>query len=388
MTGREARDRVGETVRITARRAKAEVCTMDVGVFIPIGNNGWIISATSPQYMPTFDLNRAIVQKAEHYGLDFAMSMIKLHGYGGPTEYWDYNLESFTLMAGLAAVTNRIKLLASVAVLTLPPALVARMAVTIDSIAPGRFGVNIVSGWQKAEYDQMGLWPGDEYFGHRYDYSSEFVTVMKELWERGASNFKGRFFTMNDCHLLPHPSQPITIVSAGQSERGMRFVSDYCDYNFVATGGVNNPGAIAPTIARLNNATAGAARAIGALVLMTIIADETDEAANAKLQHYNAGADLEALAWMGSQSGMDKKASKESTAALLTNAKQSAQPSYLQTLCGSYATIAAALDEIASIDGVAGVMLAFDDFLLGMEQFGRHIQPLMKSRAHIPMAAV
>jgi pyrimidine oxygenase len=167
----------------------------------------------------------------------------------------------------------------------------------------------------------------------------------------------------------------------------MRFVSDYCDYSFVATNGVNNPRAIAPTIARLNNATAGAARTIGALVLIMIIADETDEAANAKLQRYNAGADLEALAWMGSQSGMDKKASKESTAALLANAKQNAQPSYLQTLCGSYATIAAALDEIASIDGVAGVMLAFDDFALGMEQFGRHIQPLMKSRTHIPMAA-
>jgi hypothetical protein len=37
---------------------------MDV-VFIPIGNNGWIISATSPKYMPTFDLNRTVVQKAE-----------------------------------------------------------------------------------------------------------------------------------------------------------------------------------------------------------------------------------------------------------------------------------------------------------------------------------
>jgi pyrimidine oxygenase len=359
---------------------------LDVGVFIPIGNNGWIISATSPQYMPTFDLNRTVVQKAERYGLDFALSMIKLHGYGGPTEYWDYNLESFTLMAGLAAVTERIKLMASVAVLTLPPALVARMAVTIDSMAPGRFGVNIVSGWQKAEYDQMGLWPGDEYFGHRYDYSSEFVAVMKELWEKGESSLKGRFFTMNDCRLLPHPSEPITIVSAGQSERGMRFVADYCDYSFVATGGLNNPTAIAPTIERLNRATAGADRTIGALVLIMIIADETDEAAMAKLQLYNAGADFEALAWMGSQSAMDKKASAESTAVLLANAKQNARPSYLQTLCGSYATIAAQLDEIAAIDGVAGVMLAFDDFVLGMDQFGRHIQPLMKSRASIAMA--
>ena len=127
---------------------------MDLGVFIPIGNNGWLISTTSPQYMPSFDLNREVVQKAERFGFDFALSMIKLRGFGGPSEYWDHNLESFTLMAGLAAVTTRIRLFASVAVLTIPPAIVARMAVTIDSISHGRFGVNIVSGWQKAEYEQ------------------------------------------------------------------------------------------------------------------------------------------------------------------------------------------------------------------------------------------
>ena len=36
---------------------------MDIGVFIPINNNGWIISATSPQYMPSFELNKAVVQR-------------------------------------------------------------------------------------------------------------------------------------------------------------------------------------------------------------------------------------------------------------------------------------------------------------------------------------
>ena len=43
--------------------------------------------------------------------------------------------------------------------------------------------------------------------------------------------------------------------------------------------------------------------------------------------------------------------------------------------------------EIAEIDGVAGIMLTFDDFIVGMEQFGRYIQPLMKSRAHVLQAA-
>src|ERR1700735_3984621 len=116
---------------------------MEIGVFIPIGNNGWLISENAPQYMPTFDLNKEIVLKAEHYGLDFALSMIKLRGFGGKTEFWEHNLESFTLMAGLAAVTSKIKIFATAATLTMPPAIVARMAATIDSISNGRFGLNV-----------------------------------------------------------------------------------------------------------------------------------------------------------------------------------------------------------------------------------------------------
>ena len=164
---------------------------MKIGVFVPIGNNGWLISTHAPQYMPTFELNKAIVQKAEHYGFDFALSMIKLRGFGGKTEFWDHNLESFTLMAGLAAVTSRIQIYATAATLTLPPAIVARMASTIDSISGGRFGVNLVTGWQKPEYEQMGMWPGDDYFASRYDYLTEYVQVLRDLWGTGRSDFKG-----------------------------------------------------------------------------------------------------------------------------------------------------------------------------------------------------
>ncbi len=47
------------------------------------------------------------------------------------------------------------------------------MASTIDSIAPGRFGINLIAGWAKNEYDQMGLWPGDEHFESRYKMLTE-----------------------------------------------------------------------------------------------------------------------------------------------------------------------------------------------------------------------
>src|SRR5881398_223984 len=145
---------------------------MDLGIFIPIGNNGWMMSVNSPQYLPSFQLNRAIAEKAETYGFNFLLSMVKLRGFGGKSEFWDHNLESFTLMAGLAAVTKNIQLYASVAVLTIPPAIVARMA--------------------KMEYEQMGLWPGEAHFAKRYEYSTEYVTILRELWEKGTSDFKGQ----------------------------------------------------------------------------------------------------------------------------------------------------------------------------------------------------
>jgi pyrimidine oxygenase len=352
---------------------------MDIGVFIPIGNNGWLISKAAPQYKPSFELNKEIVQKAEGYGFDFALSMIKLRGFGGETEFWDYNLESFTLMSALAAVTTKIKLFASTAVLTLPPALVARMAVTIDSVAPGRFGINIVSGWAKGEYEQMNMWPGDAYFGYRYDYSTEYVQVMQDLWTKGTSSLKGKYFQMEDCKLAPAPSQKIEIVGAGQSDRGMEFVATYGDYNFVNGMGVNQPTAHANTVERLMVAAEKTGRDVGAYVLCMVIADETDEAAMAKWNSYQDGADIGALAWMLDQGSKDTAAGDSATARHI-NLPEGAINFNMGTFVGSYATVAKLLDEAAAVPGTKGLMLTFDDFLEGIDTFGTKIQPLMTCR--------
>ena len=352
---------------------------MDIGVFIPIGNNGWLISTSSPQYRPTFELNKQVVQRAEHYGLDFALSMIKLRGFGGKSEFWDHNLESFTLMAGLAAVTQRIQLYASVAVLTIPPAIVARMTSTIDSISGGRFGINIVSGWAKAEYEQMGLWPGEAHFVKRYDYSTEYVTILRELWETGTSNFKGRYFQMEDCKLSPRPQAYVKVVCAGQSPRGIEFGAALGDYNFVAAKGVNTPTAHATTNAAMAEAAAKTDRDVGNYVLFMVIADETDEAAMAKWKHYNEGADRDAMTWLADQANADANASDASTARQMA-APTGAVNFNMGTLVGSYASVARMLDECATVPATKGIMLVFDDFLIGMEQFGQRIQPLMKSR--------
>ncbi|MGW3106828.1 pyrimidine utilization protein A [Streptomyces sp. NPDC001100] len=354
---------------------------MDIGVFIPIGNNGWLISKSAPQYRPSFELNKAIVQKAEEHGLDFALSMIKLKGFGGETEFWDHNLESFTLMAGLAAVTERIKLYASTPILVLPPAIVARMATTIDSIAPGRFGINIVTGWAPGEYSQMGLWPGDEHFGNRYARAAEYVTVMKELWSEGVSNFKGEFYEMDDCVLSPRPADGhIDIVAAGQSTTGIRFAAEHAEYNFILGSGVNTPLALSGTTATLVEAAEETGRDVGALSLFMVIADETDEAAHAKWQDYHDNADHAALAYMAGETATDTTSDGTSTARTIA-LPEGAVNFNMGTLVGSYETVAKLLDEVAEVEGTKGIMLVFDDFLEGLENFGTRIQPLMKSRA-------
>ncbi|CAN5448249.1 hypothetical protein BH09PSE5_BH09PSE5_36800 [soil metagenome] len=246
---------------------------MKVGVFIPIGNNGWLLSENAPQYKPTFALNKEITLKAEHYGMDFALSMIKLRGFGGKTEFWDHNLESFTLMAGLAAVTSKIKLFATAASLVMPPAIVARMTSTIDSISNGRFGVNLITGWQRPEYSQMGMWPGDEFFSSRYEYLGEYIQVLRDLWANGQSDFKGEHFKMDDCRVSPKPQADMKVICAGQSGAGMDFSARYADYNFCFGKGVNTPKAFAPAAEKLIEATKKTGRHVTTYVLMMVIAD-------------------------------------------------------------------------------------------------------------------
>ncbi|PZU11595.1 pyrimidine utilization protein A [Sphingomonas sp.] len=351
---------------------------MQVGVFVPINNNGWLISKAAPQYKPSFDLNKQIALSAEKHGLDFLLSMIKLRGFGGDTEFWEYGLESFTLMAGLAAVTERIKIYATCPTLLVPPAFAARMCNTIDSISHGRFGLNLITGWQPPEYTQMGMWPGEAHFKNRYQVLDEYARILRELWETGTSDFKGEYYRMEDCRVWPKPTGDMKIICAGSSNDGMAFSAKWADYAFCLGKGVNTPTAFAFNNEKLQPYIDANGRDVRMFVLMMIIADETDEAAMAKWKSYNDGIDLKAIQWLMDQGAKDK-VNKD------TNVRQLAAPEgavniNMGTLVGSYASVARMLDEMAGVPNTGGVLLTFDDFVEGVENFGTRIQPLMKSR--------
>ncbi|MEP0134953.1 LLM class flavin-dependent oxidoreductase, partial [Marinobacter sp.] len=232
------------------------------------------------------------------------------------------------------------------------------------------------------EYSQMGLWPGDEFFGSRYEYLGEYAQVLRDLWATGHSDFKGEHFQMDDCRVSPVPQADMKVICAGQSEAGMAFTAKYADYNFCFGKGVNTPTAFAPTVERLVKATEEAQREVSSVALFMLIADKTDEAARAKWESYKEGVDEEAVAWLGEQGAADKKSKSD------TNIRQMADPTSavninMGTLVGSYESVARMLDEVGTVEGVSGVMLTFDDFVQGIEDFGKYIQPLMKTRVHI-----
>ena len=145
---------------------------------------------------------------------------------------------------------------------------------------------------------------------------------------------------------------------------------------------MNTPTAFAPTVERLVKATEEAQREVSSVALFMLIADKTDEAARAKWESYKEGVDEEAVAWLGEQGAADKKSKSD------TNIRQMADPTSavninMGTLVGSYESVARMLDEVGTVEGVSGVMLTFDDFVQGIEDFGKYIQPLMKTRVHI-----
>src|ERR1700712_4974359 len=264
---------------------------MKLGVFLPNGQNGYILSNASPQFVPTFEHMLAITREAENIGLDFILSMIKYRGFGGETGYWDSCLDSISLTSALAASTDRIELYATVPVLGVHPAVAARMIATINDVSKGRTGVNIVTGWNKPEYSQMGLWPSDDYHDRRYELTEEYIRIMRTLWRDGRMTHRGEFYQLDNCECFPTVPRDIPIVCAGQSPKGIRFTAEFAEYNFVFGGAQKLRGIAQPLLEQ----AAKFGRTVGTLALVTIIAAETDAQAEDQCRAIVDGADAGAI---------------------------------------------------------------------------------------------
>lgn len=365
---------------------------LDLGIFMPVANNGWILSTESPKYSPSHAMMSSIAERAENAGFEFLLGMTKFRGYGGETNFWNEYLESIVSMTALIGVTERINLIASVALPTLHPAIAARMLAAASLASNGRFGLNIVSGWNKAEFSQMGLWPGDWYYGSRYDYATEYVQVMRELWTTGRSSFRGEYFNLDDCILAPQPEARIPLVAAGMSERGLAFTSSHADFQFT----VGDEESLRDLVIAVDDKARSAGRQVGVYAAVNLIPAATTREAKQRTQEYLDAVDLEGL--MNLQSANTPKVSGATgSAGMAMNLDNMPDLSSVNdaneeavmvkgavlggpTLVGSYQQIARSLDALKFRSRVSGVMITVPDFDKDLNGVIEHVLPNMKSR--------
>jgi F420-dependent oxidoreductase-like protein len=138
--------------------------------------------------------------------------------------------EAWTSLAAMAAVVSRARVSCLVTGVTYRnPAVLAKMAVTVDHISGGRLDFGLGAGWHEAEHRGYGLeFPSA---GTRVAMLDEALTVIRRLWTEESVSFEGRFYTLRDALCEPKPLQrpypPIVI--GGEKPKMLRVIARHAD---------------------------------------------------------------------------------------------------------------------------------------------------------------
>jgi pyrimidine oxygenase len=351
------------------------------GVFLPVGNGGFIMSATSPETPGTYDYNREVTRVAEDLGLGFVVSMARWRGWGGSTGQWNRTIESITTTAGLAEATDHIRLFTTIHTNAFHPAVAAKMVATMDEISGGRVGVNLVAGSNPLDHGQMGIYP-DVPHAELYEIATEWITVAKRLWGEERVDFDGRYYHLTDCVSNPKPIQgpELPVLCAATSDTGMRFTTLH------ATATLMNGTDLADLVAsgvrakRLAADLEGSTQTVG---LLMVVPGATDAEAQARVDLYNEGADIEALynrAWEFSQSakewGRDEAKARESRRMFAADNKTPVAITQ-NAAVGTPQTIARNMAEVIHEGDFDWIAMYFPDYIADLATFGKEVMPLL-----------
>ncbi len=167
------------------------------------------------------------------------------HGTRGPWEAW-------SLLAALAEATARVQLGPLVAATSFhSPPMLAKKAATVDEISGGRLILGLGAGWNETEYAAFGF-PYDR----RASRFEEAYTIVSTLLRDGAIDFRGDFYEVRDCELMPRPrpgGPPLMIGSIGP--RVLRAGLATADlWNAWHAWYGNDPAGLAPLMAQVDAA--------------------------------------------------------------------------------------------------------------------------------------
>lgn len=166
--------------------------------------------------------------------------------------------EAWTELAGMAALTSRTRIGCTVTGNTYRhPAVLAKMAVTVDHLSRGRLEFGIGAGWAENEHTMLGLPFGTA--ADRATWLEEAVPIITSLWTEPATTFEGTHYRLHDAIAEPKPVQrphpPIWVGGVGR-RRTLRLAAEHAAV-------WNAPGGTPEEVAELSAVLDGHCAAIG-----------------------------------------------------------------------------------------------------------------------------
>jgi len=216
-----------------ARTAMGSGNRLKLGLFGANCSSGRAVTMVPKRWSGSWTDCVRLAQMADRAGIEFMLPIGRWKGYGGATDYQGVTFETVTWACGLLAKTERLTVFGTVHAPLFSPLIAAKEFVTADHIGEGRFGLNLVCGWNEGEFEMFGATLRDH--EERYAYAQEWLDVVKLAWSPQEDfDFGGRFIKLKGVRAKPKPcggTRPL-IMNAGASPTGQSFAIRNCDALF------------------------------------------------------------------------------------------------------------------------------------------------------------
>lgn len=339
-----------------------------LGIWALVHGNRAALHDPEEPYDASWERNRSLILEAEQLGYD--CTLVAQHTANPHRDDLD-QLEAWTSAAALAALTSRIEIIAAIKPLLYHPVVLAKMALQIEHISRGRFALNLVNAWNKAEIEKAGM-PFPEH-DERYAYGREWLSVVEPLLRGERVSFHGRHFDVSDYLLLPNRTyrpRPRLYIG-GESEPARALVADMGDVWFINGQPL---GDVARLIADVASRPRGGPPLRFGLSAF-VIARATEAEAQDEYRRLLALAALDAESRADQAARTDAKVVMKQTMAKFE--KVGTNGGTAAGLVGSYDTVAARIRDFHAA-GIETLLLQFQPFEREMRRFAAEIMPRLQ----------
>ena len=349
-----------------------------LGLFSPNCSGGMAVTNVEERWRASWENNLALAGLADDLGLEFLLPIARWAGYGGETDFQGDSLETITWATGLLSKTSRINIFATAHTAFFHPLVAAKQFATMSHIGGGRFGLNIVCGWNKPEYDMFGLQLADSH-DERYDYGKSWYSLIKKVWQSDVPfSWHDKYFKVRDAVCSPNLYQGNfpPVMSAGSSVQGQNFAAENCDFLFTVLLDLDSGKKIVSNVKEMARGTYG--RNIDLFTTTYVVCRPTMKEAQ-EYHHYYAfeNADTEAVDRLMSLMGMHAHSfPREQIDSLKL---QFAAGHGVYPLVGNPDFICKEIEKIAA-SGFSGASLAFVDYLTELPFFGEEVLPRLEAK--------